>query len=109
MVEKVAYDITKDDLIAEAIKEAFGERCLDYAAYCPCCEAWKQYDMLSAAEAERDKALERVKRLEEALREIATHARRVDLSENGALNDLVPPYAINRARAALSGTDEEAK
>lgn len=34
--------------IAEAITEAFGERCPEYVEGCPCCEAWKQYDALSA-------------------------------------------------------------
>lgn len=33
-----------EDLIAEAITEAFGERCPDYGEHCPCCQAWKQYD-----------------------------------------------------------------
>ncbi len=34
----------KIDYIAEAITEAFGERCPEFAAGCHCCEAWKQYD-----------------------------------------------------------------
>lgn len=37
------------DLIEEAIVEAFGERCSDYAPGCPCCDVWKQYDDLRAA------------------------------------------------------------
>lgn len=36
------------DFIAEAITEAFGKRCPDYAEGCPCCDAWKQYDDLRA-------------------------------------------------------------
>lgn len=32
------------DYLAEAITEAFGERCPDYAEGCHACEAWKQYD-----------------------------------------------------------------
>lgn len=38
----------RDDLIAEAIKEAFGERCPDFDKDCWCCKAWKQYDDLLA-------------------------------------------------------------
>ena len=37
------------DLIEEAIVEAFGDRCSDYAEGCPCCDVWKQYDDLRAA------------------------------------------------------------
>lgn len=33
-----------DDLIAESITEAFGERCSDFNPDCWCCRAWKQYD-----------------------------------------------------------------
>lgn len=44
-LEKVEAERT--DYIAEAITEAFGERCLDFAEGCACCEAWKQYDELS--------------------------------------------------------------
>lgn len=36
------------NLIAEAITEAFGERCPDYEPGCFCCDAWKQYDDLKA-------------------------------------------------------------
>jgi len=32
------------ELIAEAITDYFGERCLDYAEGCPTCEAWAEYD-----------------------------------------------------------------
>jgi hypothetical protein len=35
------------DLIADAIIEAFGERCPDYGQGCLCCEAWKQYDEIA--------------------------------------------------------------
>lgn len=38
------------DYIAEAITEAFGERCPEYAEGCHTCEVWKQYDGLMAAE-----------------------------------------------------------
>src|SRR5690606_38420615 len=34
------------DLIAEAITEAFGERCPDFNPACWCCRAWKRYDYL---------------------------------------------------------------
>lgn len=32
------------DLIAEAIMEAFGERCPGFEPGCWCCRAWRQYD-----------------------------------------------------------------
>lgn len=35
------------DYIADAITEAFGERCPDYAEGCPICDAWAQYDELT--------------------------------------------------------------
>lgn len=37
------------DYIAEAITEAYGERCPDFAEGCACCEAWRQYDALISA------------------------------------------------------------
>ncbi|AMX93661.1 MULTISPECIES: hypothetical protein [Mesorhizobium] len=42
---------TTTDFIAEAITEAFGERCPDYAEGCAACDAWKQYDDLRALSA----------------------------------------------------------
>lgn len=39
-------DGERTDLIAEAITEAFGERCPDYDKDCWCCRAWQQYDDL---------------------------------------------------------------
>lgn len=48
-------------IVAEAIEEAFGERCLDYEPECFCCRAWAEYDEACrlaeafAAEAERNK------------------------------------------------------
>lgn len=52
-------------LVAEAIAEHWGERCPDYAADCPTCQAWKQFDDLrtllesnAALERERDAARE---------------------------------------------------
>jgi hypothetical protein len=39
---------TPTDFIAEAITEAFGARCPDYAEGCAVCDAWRQYDALSA-------------------------------------------------------------
>lgn len=33
-------------LIAEAIIEAFGERCPDFDPECHCCKAWAEYDEL---------------------------------------------------------------
>lgn len=38
-----------EDLIAEAITSAFGERCPDYEPECHCCKVWKQYDHLVSA------------------------------------------------------------
>ena len=38
-----------EDLIAEAITEAFGERCPDFEPECHCCKVWKQYDHLVSA------------------------------------------------------------
>lgn len=37
-----------EDLIAEAITEAFGERCPDFDPDCHCCKVWAQYDALKA-------------------------------------------------------------
>ena len=39
------------DYIAEALTEAFGERCPDYAEGCHTCEAWKEYDRYKALSA----------------------------------------------------------
>lgn len=43
-----AIDLVKGDidLIAEAITEAFGERCPDFEPSCYCCQAWAEYDAL---------------------------------------------------------------
>jgi hypothetical protein len=43
------------DLVEEAITESFGERCREFEAGCPCCDAWKQYDDLRAAAAKAAK------------------------------------------------------
>ncbi len=50
------------ELIAEAITDYFGERCLDYAEGCPTCEAWAEYDRWNtrAAPAATDTGLETV-------------------------------------------------
>lgn len=40
-----------DDLVAEAIEEAFGERCPDFEPACYCCQAWAQYDALKGGDA----------------------------------------------------------
>jgi hypothetical protein len=42
-------DDTSTDYIAEAITEAWGERCPDFGPDCPCCRAWKQYDDIRVA------------------------------------------------------------
>ena len=35
-----------NNAVHEAVLFYWGERCPDYEAGCPTCEAWKQYDML---------------------------------------------------------------
>jgi hypothetical protein len=46
-----------DDLIAEAITEAFGARCTEYDKDCWVCRAWQQYDdQLNALKAIRKEA-----------------------------------------------------
>lgn len=42
------------ELIAEAITDYFGERCLDYAEGCPTCEAWAEYDRWNTRTAPAD-------------------------------------------------------
>ena len=42
--------VERTDYIAEAIAEAFGGRCPDFAEGCACCEAWQQYDRLREVE-----------------------------------------------------------
>ena len=34
------------DLIAEALRNWWGERCAEFEAGCPNCAAWEQYDYL---------------------------------------------------------------
>lgn len=50
------------ELIAEAITDYFGERCLYYAEGCPTCEAWAEYDRMNTrpAPAATDTGLETV-------------------------------------------------
>ena len=38
------------DLIEEAVREYFGERCPDFIPGCLCCQAWAEYDRLYAAD-----------------------------------------------------------
>lgn len=40
----IATPTLSDDLIFEAISEAFGARCPDFEPDCYCCRAWAQYD-----------------------------------------------------------------
>lgn len=40
------------DLVAEAITEAFGERCPDFEPECHCCKAWAEFDRITTLEAE---------------------------------------------------------
>lgn len=44
----------KTDYLAEAITEAFGERCADYEPDCHCCRAWRQYDAIDPATIRRE-------------------------------------------------------
>jgi hypothetical protein len=43
-----------NDLVAEAVREHWGEKCPDYSVGCYCCEAWKQYATLTARLAEAE-------------------------------------------------------
>lgn len=36
----------KTDLIREALKEYWGEPCVDYEPECACCKAWRQFEKL---------------------------------------------------------------
>ena len=36
----------ENNSVHEAVLFYWGERCPDYEAGCPACEAWKQYDLL---------------------------------------------------------------
>lgn len=45
-------------VIDEAITEAFGERCPEYAEGCPCCDAWAELDALRREIAELKERLE---------------------------------------------------
>lgn len=49
-------EISETNYIAEAITEQWGERCPEYVKGCPCCEAWRQYDGLSAPPIPQDVA-----------------------------------------------------
>jgi hypothetical protein len=48
------------DLVAEAVREHWGEKCPDYSVGCYCCEAWKQYESLTARLAAAEKLLREV-------------------------------------------------
>ena len=52
------------DLVAEAITEAFGERCPDFEPECHCCKAWAEFDRITTLEAELQKAREALSELE---------------------------------------------
>lgn len=82
------------DLVAEAITEAFGERCPDFEPECHCCKAWAEFDRITTLEAELQKA-----------REVQTNnvsqiARLLRLADDNGLGDA--------ARSALS-QDKEAR
>lgn len=47
--------MTEPNAIEQAITEHWGDRCPDVAEGCPCCEAWAQYDALTALRAERER------------------------------------------------------
>ena len=40
------------DLVKEAVREHWGERCPDLDADCACCQAWAEFDRIEALEAE---------------------------------------------------------
>lgn len=44
-----AGDFPSDDLLAFSITEALGERCDDFNQDCYTCQAWQQYDRLTAS------------------------------------------------------------
>jgi len=64
------------ELIAEAITDYFGERCLDYAEGCPTCEAWAEYDRWNTfpAPAATDTGLETVGEVSTVRKSIAAFA-----------------------------------
>jgi hypothetical protein len=83
------------DKIKEAITEYWGERCPDVYPGCPCCDAWAEYDALSArlaeVEAERDRQYdENVHRIAEQAQAEAKLAqavealRRISLAEQNS-------------------------
>ena len=81
------------DLIADAIREHWGERCPDFDPECWCCRAWAEYDEITRLRAENE-------RLRAALREVMDDLTLI--SKNhwlpvGLLDDVI---YVN-ARAAL--------
>lgn len=45
-------EVTKADLIAEALTDYYGPHCRDFEPECHCCKAWAQFDALTAARPE---------------------------------------------------------
>lgn len=51
-------EVTKTDLIAEALTDYYGPHCSNFVPECHCCKAWAQFDALTARpeQAEAEKA-----------------------------------------------------
>ena len=79
------------DLIADAIREYWGERCPDFEPGCPCCRAWIEYDEITRLRADNE-------RLRAALKEIADFHTWEDISNEECMRDI--------ARAALAAQQE---
>lgn len=77
------------DYIAEAITEAFGERCPDFAEGCACCEAWAQYDRLGE---ENSRLLAVIKKAEND----------IDMARFGEGYGFNLPYVVDDLRKATA-------
>lgn len=66
-----ALAASSDDLIAQAIVEAFGERCPDHDPDCHTCRVWAQYDALASNR-------QKLERAEQAVEFVARWAWRTD-------------------------------
>lgn len=86
--------------IAEALTEAFGERCPDYGEGCHTCEAWREYDRyksLSASPAGVVKPLEEYERQEAictdaAMSQWERSLKRADMQEKDRVRGAVEAY-----------------
>lgn len=41
--------MSNESLVEQAIREHWGERCPDYVDGCPCCDAWREYDLIRSS------------------------------------------------------------